>query len=61
MDLHGIEVSPRPSRSSHKTRKVERNKGVFKNIVARLERADMKTSAEKIKIRPCFITNLFHG
>lgn len=61
MDIHDIEVRPRPSRSSHKRRKAERNNGVFKNIVPRLENADMKASAETIVASESFMTNPFHG
>lgn len=44
LKAHGIELRARPSRSSSKCGRVERNNGVFKNVVERLQMADRTSS-----------------
>lgn len=61
MELHEITVNPRPSRSSHKCGQVERNNGIFKLVVGKLQRADPKATPSNIIARASFVTNLLRG
>lgn len=61
MTQHGITVLPRPSRSSHKNGRVERNNGVFKLIVERIAKSDPTASALTIVARSSFLTNCIRG
>lgn len=61
LNAHQIQLNPRPSRSSHKSGRVERNNGLFKAIVERLQKADGKAKAETIVARASFVTNLIRG
>lgn len=61
LEGHGVTVLPRPSRSSHKNGRVERNNGVFKLIVERVARADANASPATIVARASFLTNCIRG
>lgn len=58
---HSITLHPRPSRSSNKTGKVERNNGVFKAVLDRLQKADEHAVPQVLIARASFLTNLFRG
>lgn len=61
LSAHAINLHPRPSRSSSKNGKVERNNGVFKAVLYRLARENTEASARTLVARASFMTNLFHG
>lgn len=61
MEAHGITVLPRPSRSSHKNGRIERNNGVFKLIVERVSKADANASPATVVARASFLTNCIRG
>lgn len=61
LDTHAIKLNPRPSRSSNKTGRVERNNGLFKMVLERLQKADTKATPELLIARTSFITNLLRG
>lgn len=58
---HEITLRPRPSRSSHKNGRVERNNGVFKSVLSRLSKEQTNASPWTLVSRASFMTNLFHG
>ena len=58
---HAIEVKERPSRSSSKNGKVERNNGLFKLILSRIARENTCSPPQTLVARASFLTNLFHG
>lgn len=58
---HSITIQPRPSRSSNKTGKVERNNGVFKTVLEKIQKADQKSTPQVLIARASFITNLMRG
>lgn len=65
LSSHGIKLRPRPSRSSHKNRKIEQNNGVFKSVISRLCEENTVASAATLVSRASFMTtgqvgNLFH-
>lgn len=61
LEEHHVVVLPRPSRSSHKNGRIERNNGVFKLIVERVAKADLKASPNAIVSRASFLTNCIRG
>lgn len=61
LDEHAIKLNARPSRASNKTGRVERNNGVFKLILDRLQRADSKSAPDVLIARASFMTNLIRG
>ena len=61
LEAHGIVVEVKPSRSSHKNGKVERNNGLFKAILGRLSKEATSASAQLLVSRASFMANLFHG
>lgn len=61
LQTHAITLNARPSRSSHKNGRVERNNGVFKNILARLSKEKTSASGATLIARASFMANLFHG
>lgn len=61
LKAHEIELMPRPSRSSYKNGKVERNDGVFKSVLLRLEKEKTDAPASVLIDRASFMTNMFHG
>lgn len=61
LDQHNVDVLPRPSRSSHKNGRIERNNGVFKLILERVAKADSKASVESVISRASFLTNCIRG
>lgn len=61
LDQHGIKLNARPSRASNKTGPVERNNGVFKMILDRLQKADARPTSEVLIARASFMTNLTRG
>lgn len=58
---HSIIIHPRPSRSSNKTGIVERNNGVLKTVLDKIQRADAHGTPELILARASFITNMMRG
>lgn len=58
---HSIELQARPSRSSSKNGKVERNNGLFKNILSRITKETTRASSNTLVARASFLTNMFHG
>lgn len=61
LDKHAIQLNPRPSRSSDKVGKVERNNGVFKMVLDRIQKSDTTANIDTIIARASFITNLLRG
>lgn len=61
LSKHNILLNPRPSRSSHKTGRVERNNGVLKTVLERLQKADTAAPPEALLARASFLTNLIRG
>lgn len=61
MEKHELKVIKRPARSSYKSGRVERNNGVFKNVLAKIERAGPRCDPETIIARSSFITKLSYG
>lgn len=61
MAEHGVTVLPRPSRSSHKNGRIERNNGVFKLIVERIALSDTKASPRTVIARASFLANCIRG
>lgn len=61
MEKDDIKVRPRPTQSSHKSGRVERNNGVLKKVLPKIERADPTSDPETIIVRLSFIDNLFYG
>lgn len=61
LEEHSVIMLPRPSRSSHKNGRIERNNGVFKLILERVAKADMKASPNAIVSRASFLTNCIRG
>lgn len=61
LESHGTEVLPRPTRSSAKNGKVERNNGLFKSILARLSKERTEATPHMLVARASFMANLFHG
>lgn len=49
-----------PTRSSHKSRKVDRNKGISKAILNKISKERIKASPQTLVARASFSTNLFH-
>lgn len=58
---HSITIHPRPSRSSNKTGIVERNNGVLRTVIDKMQKADTNGTPEIILARASFITNLLRG
>lgn len=58
---HNIELEVRPSRSSHKNGKVERNNGIFKTVFIKVAAESKLTDIDILVKRASFITNLLHG
>lgn len=58
---HKIELELRPSRSSHKNGKVERNNEIFKLIFNKLANETKVDDIEVMIKRASFLTNLFNG
>lgn len=61
LDSHNIILRSRPSRSSHKCGRIERNHGVFKSILKRIERSDTHATPTTIVARTSFLTNCMKG
>lgn len=61
LSAHQVELQCRPSRSSHKNGKVERNNGIFKNILERLSKEKTVANEHLLVKRASFLTNMFHG
>lgn len=61
LSAHSIKLHARPSRSSSKNGKGERNNGVFKAVLARLALENTTASPSTLVARASFMTNLFHG
>lgn len=61
LTMHSIHIHPRPSRSSNKTGRIERNNGVLRTVLDRMQRADINGNPETILARASFITNLIRG
>jgi len=61
MSRHSVEVHARPVRAHNKTGIVERNNGLFKNIIKRLERERTAASPAELIARASFLTNVFAG
>lgn len=61
MAKHNISLNPRSSRSSHKSGIFERNNGVFKSIMEKLQRADKNATPETSIARTSFLSNLTKG
>lgn len=61
LSSHGITLHTRPSRSSSKNGKVERNNGLFKNIINRLSKEITSATPSTLVARASFMANLFHG
>lgn len=61
LSSHSITLHTRPSRSSNKCGRVERNNGVFKFVLERLQKADATASADVLITRSSFMTNVFPG
>lgn len=56
--LQKILLNPRPSRSSNRAGKIERNNGVFKMVIEKLRKEDTNGTLERIVARALLITNL---
>lgn len=61
LDAHGIKLNPRPSRSSHKVGRIERNIGVFRVVLDKMQKADTTANIHTLVARASFMTNLIHG
>lgn len=61
LTAHGIQLKPRPSRSSAKNGRVERNNGTFKLLLSRLTKENSTASPRTLVARASFLTNMFHG
>lgn len=61
LNLQKIILNPRPSRSSHKTGRIEHNNGVFASVINKLLKADTSAIAEISVGRSSFPTNLIRG
>ena len=61
LNAHSIELRPRPSRSSAKNGRIERNNGTFKLILSRLSKEHSISSPHTLVARASFLTNMFHG
>lgn len=61
LKCHDIELQTRPSRSSHKNCKVERNNGIFKSVFNKNAVESTTTDVDLLVKRASFVTNLFHG
>lgn len=61
LKTHDIALHARPSRSSSKNGKVERNNRVFRNILSLISKEQTPASASTLVARASFMTNLFHG
>lgn len=58
---HGIDIQERPSCSSSKNGKVERNNGLFKQIFDRISHEQTTASPQTLVARASFLCNIFHG
>lgn len=58
---NNVTLNPRPSRSSSMNGIVERNNGVFKNILARLEKETTEASPSVIFSTASLMSNMLHG
>lgn len=61
LELHYIKLCQRPARSSNKNGRVERQNGVFKMIIERLENHYKEAKPEDLVARASFLTNTCHG
>lgn len=61
LESHGISMSDRPSRSSHKNGIIERNNGTFKEVFKRLSRERTEATPVSLVARASLVTNLLHG
>ena len=61
LKAHNVELKPRPSRSSAKNGRIERNNGTLKLILSRLSRELTSASPQTLIARASFLTNMFHG
>lgn len=59
--IHNIIINPRFSRFSHKAGKVERNNGVFKTVMDKLQKADTNAGPSVLLAGETFLTNLIRG
>lgn len=56
-----MDVKARPSRSSNKVGRIERNNGVFKTVVEKIQKAAGKASARAVLARSSFIAHIIRG
>lgn len=56
-----IDLQHRPSKSTHKNGRVERNNGVWKEILQRLEKETTTATPKTIVKKASFMTNIFQG
>lgn len=56
-----ISLLPRPSRSTHKNDKVERNNDVFKYVLDKISREICNDTAVCLASRASLLTNILHG
>lgn len=61
LSRHAIKLNPRPSRSSNKVGRIERNNGVFRSVIDKLQKSDTKANPHTLVARASFFTNLIHG
>lgn len=61
LQQHNITFLPRPARRHNKTGIVERNNGVFKAILKRVEREKTTATAMTLVARASFLGNMFSG
>lgn len=61
LQIDKIPLRPRPSSSSNKSGKIERNSEVFKSVVERMEKADPNANPATTIARSSLLTNLFRG
>lgn len=61
LQLHSIRICQRPERSSNKNGRVERQNGLFKNVIEKIERHEKYYGQDEILARESFLKNNCHG
>lgn len=61
LELHSIKLFRRPARASNKNGRVERQNGLFKMMLEKLDNHDKISDPDDIVARAPFLTNIFHG